>query len=175
MEILEILSKIGIYTTMALVLAFALGVVALRNLFHCALCLAAVLIGTAMIYVVLHAEFLAAVQILVYVGAVMTLVIFVIMLTEHLGGRSIRQNNRQSPAALVSLAGIVILLTMLLLQTPWPVTGKALESKVSVMSLGKALMGTYAFPFEVISVILIACLIGAIAIAKKDIPEKDKS
>ena len=56
----------------------------------------------------------------------------------------------------------------LLLKTPWPVTDKALGAKASVMSLGKALMGTYAFPFEVISVILIACLIGAVVIAKKD-------
>lgn len=175
MEILELFSKIGIYAAMALVLVFALGVVALRNLFHCALCLAAVLIGTAMIYVVLHAEFLAAVQILVYVGAVMTLVIFVIMLTEHLGGKTIRQTNRQSPAAIIGLSGIVVLLGALLIKTPWPVTGKALQAKASVMSLGKALMGTYAFPFEVISVILIACLIGAIVIAKKDVSEKGPS
>ncbi len=175
METLELFVRIGIYTLMALVLVFALGVVTLRNLFHCALCLAAVLIGTAMLYVGLRADFLAAVQILIYVGAVMTLVIFVIMLTEHLGEKSIRQNNRQSPAAVISLSGIVVLLAALLLRTPWPVTDKALQAKASVMALGKALMGTYAFPFEVISVILIACLIGAIAIAKKDLPGEDVS
>lgn len=168
MELLELFAKIGTYSTMALVLVLALGVVTLRNLFHCALCLAAVLIGTAMIYVVLHAEFLAAVQVLIYVGAVMTLLIFVIMLTEHLAEKSIRQNNRQSPAAVISLCGFVTLLAVLLLKTPWPVTEKALHANVSVMILGNALMGTYAFPFEVISVILIVCLIGAIVIAKKD-------
>ena len=172
MELLEWFAKIGTYATMALVLVFALGVVALRNLFHCALCLAVVLIGTAMIYVVLHAEFLAAAQILVYVGAVMTLIIFVIMLTEHLAEKSIRQTNRQSPAAVICLSGFVVLVTALLLRTPWPVTDKALQAKTSVMGLGKALMGTYAFPFEVISVILIACLIGAIVIAKKDAEER---
>jgi len=169
MDLLELFAKIGTYITMALALVLALGVVTLRNLFHCALCLAAVLIGTAMIYVVLRAEFLAAAQILIYVGAVMTLVIFVIMLTEHLAEKSIRQNNRQSPAAVIVLSGFVVLLASLLLKTPWPVTEKALQAKVSVMGLGKALMGTYAFPFEVVSIILIACLIGAIVIAKKDV------
>ena len=165
-----------VFFFLSAILVFAsLRVITARNPVHAALNLILAFFTCGGIWALLQAEFLAIAIILVYVGAVMTLVIFVIMLTEHLGGRSIRQNNRQSPAALVSLAGIVILLTMLLLQTPWPVTGKALESKVSVMSLGKALMGTYAFPFEVISVILIACLIGAIAIAKKDIPEKDKS
>ncbi len=174
MEILEWLSKIGTYAVMALVLVCALGVVTLRNLFHGALCLAAALIGTAMIYVALHAEFLAAVQVLIYVGAVMTLVIFVIMLTAHLDERSIRQNNRQSPAALAGVFGLVSLLGALILKTPWPVAERSLEAKTSVMSLGRALMSTYAFPFEVISVILVACLIGAVAIAKKDASEKER-
>lgn len=168
MDLLLVLAKVGTYAVMAGILLFALGVVVLRNLFHCALCLAAVFIGTAVIFVALHAEFLAAVQILIYVGAVMTLVIFVIMLTEHLAEKSVRQNNRQSPAALIGLAGVGLILGSLLIRTPWPVTEKALQAKVSVMSLGKALMTAYVFPFEVISVLLIACLIGALIIARRD-------
>jgi NADH:ubiquinone oxidoreductase subunit 6 (subunit J) len=65
----------------------------------------------------------------------------------------------------MGLLGFVALLTALVLKTPWPVTETALKAKVSVMGLGEALMGTYIFPFEVISVILIAALIlGAIGI-----------
>lgn len=156
---------------MAAILVFALGVVTLRNLFHCALCLAAALIGTAALYIVLQAEYLAAIQILLYVGAVVTLVIFAIMLTEHLMGKTVRQNNSQSLLAIAGLAGFVVLLTGLILKTPWPVTPTALKAKVSVMGLGKALMGTYVFPFEVISVVLIAALIGTVIIAKKDAEE----
>ncbi len=77
---------------------FALGVVTLRNLFHCALCLAAALIGTAALYVVLQAEYLAAIQILLYVGAVVTLVIFAIMLTEHLCGKNRPPDQFAKPA-----------------------------------------------------------------------------
>jgi NADH:ubiquinone oxidoreductase subunit 6 (subunit J) len=172
MEILNIFEKFGIYAVMAAILIFALGVVTLRNLFHCALCLAAALIGTAAVYVVLRAEYLAGIQVLLYVGAVVTLVIFAIMLTEHLAGKTVRQNNSQSPLAIAGLLVFAGLLTGLILKTPWPVTPTALQARVSVMKLGEALMGTYVFPFEVISVVLIAALIGTVVIAKKDDPEE---
>jgi NADH:ubiquinone oxidoreductase subunit 6 (subunit J) len=172
LPILELAVKFGTYAVMGGILIFALGVVTLRNLFHCALCLAATMIGIAAIYVVLQAEFLAAVQILLYVGAVVTLVIFAIMLTEHLGGKTVRQTNSQSPAAFSGLLVFVILIVTLIIKTPWPVTPMALKAKVSVMSLGKALMGTYVFPFEVISIVLIAVLVGILVIARKDTPEK---
>ncbi len=157
---------------MAAILVFALGVVTFRNLFHCALCLAAALIGTAGIYIALQAEFLAGVQILLYVGGVITLVVFAIMLTEHLAGKTVRQNNAQSLPAIVGLAGFVTALIALILKTPWPVTEAALKAKTSAMGLGEALMGTYVFPFEVISIVLLAALIGTVVIAKKDAPEE---
>jgi NADH:ubiquinone oxidoreductase subunit 6 (subunit J) len=168
MEILNIAVKLGIYAVMGGILIFALGVVTLRSLFHCALCLAAALIGIAGLYVALQAEYLAGVQVLLYVGAVVTLVIFAVMLTEHLSGKTVRQNNSQSPLATLGLLGFVALLAAVIVKTPWPVTAEALKARVSVMGLGEALMGTYVFPFEVISIILIAALIGTVIIAKKD-------
>jgi len=168
MEILSFLAKFGIYAVMLAILIFALGVVTLRNLFHCALCLAAALIGTAGIYVALQADYLAAVQILLYVGGVITLVIFAIMLTEHLAGKTVRQNNSQSPLAIVGSLGFIILIGTLIVKTPWPVNPVALKAKASVLELGQALMGTYVFPFEIISIVLIAALIGTVVIAKKD-------
>lgn len=171
MPVLEIAVKFGIYAAMGTVLIFALGVVTLRNLFHCALCLAAALIGTAVIYLGLRADFLAGIQILLYVGAVVTLVIFAIMLTEHLAGKTVRQNNSQSLPAVIGLAAFVAILTALIVKTPWPLQA-ASHAKISVMEIGQALMGTYVFPFEVISVILIAALIGAVVIAKKDNSEE---
>ena len=172
MPILGIAVKFGIYAVMAAVLIFALGVVTLRNLFHCALCLAAALIGTAVIYVALRAEFLAGIQVLLYVGAVVTLIIFAVMLTEHLAGKTIRQNNSQSLPAIVGLLGFVALLAVLIVKTPWPTALASLKVKISAMEIGQALMGTYVFPFEVISIVLIAALIGTVVIAKKDPPEE---
>jgi len=174
MPILELAAKFGVYAVMAAILIFALGVVTLRNLFHCALCLAAALIGTAGIYLVLQAEYLAAIQILLYVGAVVTLVIFAIMLTEHIAQKTIRQNNSQSLLAFAGLLAFTALIAAVIVKTPWPVNPKMLNFKVSVMALGKALMGVYVFPFEVISIILIAALIGTVVIAKKDESEEEK-
>lgn len=172
MGILHIASKFGTYAVMLVILLFALGVVTFRNLFHCALCLAAALIGTAVLYLVLRADYLAGIQILLYVGAVVTLIIFAIMLTEHLAGKTIRQNNPQSPLAITGLLGFVTLVSIIILKTPWPVTLAALEARVSVIKLGEALMGIYVFPFEVISILLIAALIGTVVIAKKDDKEE---
>lgn len=165
---LMIAAKFGSYAIMTVIVFFALGVVTLRNLFHSALCLAATLIGTAGLYIVLKAEYLAGIQILLYVGAVVTLIIFAVMLTEHLAGKTVRQNNSQSLPAIAGLLGFVMLVGFIIRKTPWPVTLDALDARVTVRNLGEALMGPYVFPFEVISVVLIAALIGAVVIAKKD-------
>lgn len=160
--------KIGLYVLMAVSVAAAIGVVTLRSVFHSALSLALTLLGVAGIYIALQAEFLAMVQILLYVGAVMTLVIFAIMLTERLGDKTIRQDNRQSVPAFLGATAFLGILAWVILKTPWPVREEAIAKRVSTGDLGNALMGIYVFPFEVISVVLIAALIGAIVIAKRD-------
>lgn len=150
---------------MAVVLMGAVLCVTVKNLFHAALALTGALIGIAAVFISLHAEFLAAIQILIYVGAVMTLVVFTIMLTQRLSDKTIHQNNQQS---FISLIGVVLFLAFLipvLLKTPWPVHA---PHTISLEGLAGALLGTYVFPFEVISVILIAALIGAIVIARSE-------
>lgn len=153
---------------MAVSVIAAIGVVTLRSIFHAALALAATLVGVAGIYLALQADFLAMVQILLYVGAVMTLVIFAVMLTERLGDKSVIANNRQSPLALAGILVFLLTLLRLISRTAWPLKEEALAARVSAADLGRALMNTYVFPFEVISVILIAALIGAIVMAKKE-------
>lgn len=159
--------KIGIYAVMAVSILGALGVVFLKNLFHAALSLILTLLGVAVIFLVLHAEFLAAVQVLLYVGAVMTVVIFAVMLTSRLTDKSVPQKNKLLWPVIVFAAAFAGLLIRLITVTPWPETGS--QAPVSVSDLGKAFMGEYVFPFEVISVILIVVMIGAIVIAKKDV------
>lgn len=158
--------RIGIYAVMAVSLLGALGVVFLKNLFHAALALILTLLGVATLYAVLHAEFLAVVQILLYVGAVMTIVIFAVMLTSRLMDKAAPQGNKLVfPAVFfgTTFAGFLI---YVIKKTPWP---KAVEAEpLSLFDLGNAFMGRYVFPFEVISIILIAVMIGAIVIAKKD-------
>ena len=166
---LLILVKIGVYAVMLFSLAAALGVVLSPNIFHSALCLVATLLGIAALYIALHAEFIAVVQILLYVGAVMTLVIFAIMLTHRIGDPTVPQTNKQSLPAFLALSGFVILVGTLVLRTPWPspAAGMVLPNGDALI-LGKALLGEYIFPFEVVSIVLIAGLIGAVVIARKD-------
>ena len=163
---LILLSKIFIYLVLFLSFTAALGVVLFPNIFHAALCLVGTLLGIAALYLALEAEFIAVIQILLYVGAVMTLVIFAIMLTRRIAGENIPQANKQSIPALLSLLGFVALFGSLIWKFPWPV-GKNFVH-VDTFALGKALLGVYVFPFEVVSIVLIAALIGAVTIARKD-------
>ena len=171
---LILLAKIAVYSVLLLSLAAALGVVLLPNIFRSALCLVATLLGVAVLYLALQAEFIAVVQVLLYVGAVMTVVIFAIMLTHRLGDRTIPQANKQSVPAFLGLALFVILLASLFLRMDWSIPTRALTGGapsyvyVSTAALGKALLGEFVFPFEVISIVLIAGLIGAVVVARKD-------
>ncbi|MCM8775607.1 MAG: NADH-quinone oxidoreductase subunit J [Candidatus Omnitrophica bacterium] len=168
MAFLETLIKIAVYAVMAVTIVAAIGVVTLHNLFHSALALVGVLLGIAGVYLALQADFLAGIQVLIYVGAVMTLVIYAIMLTQRLGDKNIPQTNRQGFAAAIVTLLLLYLLIGTVCRTPWLANPPARHIPASALDLGQALMTTYVFPFEAISVILIAALIGAIVIAKKE-------
>jgi NADH-quinone oxidoreductase subunit J len=146
----------------------ALMVVSLKNIFHCALMLIVCLSGVAGIYILLHAEFLAAVQLLIYVGAVSVLIIFAVMLTTHLAVTQIIQTNRNGlVAALVCVlfsAGVFLLTIQ---STAWTWSDKPLPEN-NVETIGKLLMGEFMLPFEVVSVLMLAALIGAIMLARED-------
>jgi len=167
---IHFLAQVGVYVTMFVCVVFAVLAVTAANLFRAALALTGVLLGIAGIYIALHAEFLAMVQVLIYVGAVMTLVIFAIMLTERLGDVSVPQTNSSAWLAWAGMIGLYLLLVRVMISTPWPVKTPALikASAVSTAGLGEALLGPYVFPFEILSVVLIAALVGAIVVARKD-------
>lgn len=171
---LILLAKIAVYGVLLLSLAAALGVVLLPNIFRSALCLVATLLGVAALYLALQAEFIAVVQVLLYVGAVMTVVIFAIMLTHRIGDRTIPQTNKQSVPAFLGLLIFVGIFISLTLKgggvIPWRAVSGSLSTPASVSTaeLGKALLGEYVFPFEVISIVLIAGLVGAVVVARKD-------
>jgi NADH:ubiquinone oxidoreductase subunit 6 (subunit J) len=120
-------------------------------------------------YVLLEAGFLAAVQILVYVGAISILIIFAIMLTRRLMGKDLVQRNAQwGISGLVALL-LFSVLGFVLLRVDWPVV-EVIEGQVtreSISILGQELMNTYVVPFEVASVLLLAALVGSIIIARE--------
>ena len=151
----------GILAAMVLVSAF--WVVTLRNLFRAALSLGLVLLGVAGLFILLEAEFLAFVQILVYVGAVLTLVVFAIMLTAKLQTAQDTPAHRQRLPAAVAAILLFVVLTSVTQSLAWPsvFSGEA----VSLESLGQQLITRLILPFEVISLVFIAAIVGAIALA----------
>lgn len=135
-----------------------------RNLFRSALCLAVALLGVAILYLYLAAEFLAVVQVLIYVGAILLLLVFGVMLTARIADPTMRALNR-----LTYLAAPLALGTGWVLWTAVRRTGELPsqpQTLVPLADLGRHLVTTYVLPFEVLSLILIGALVGAIVIAK---------
>ena len=160
------LATFALYGLMLGILATAVVTVTVRNLFHAAIFLAFTLLGVAILYFFLHADFIAAIQILLYVGAIMTLVIFAIMLTSRMSDPSVPQSNRQRIPALVVTGIVGVFLILAILKTPWIVSGTL--QTTNAVALGKALMGQFVLPFEVISLVLLVALICAIVTARSD-------
>ena len=140
-------------------------VVAARNVVHAALYLVGVLGSVGAVYIVLGAEFVGWVQILIYVGAIVILILFGIMLTRApIGGLSL--DNAQRPIALVVAAASFGLLTWMI----WHTFGhkKIALAPVRTAVVGDALFKNYVLPFEAVSVLLLAALVGAIVLARRD-------
>ena len=143
----------------------ALGVVVGRNILRNALALIVAFLGVAALYVLLEATFLAAVQVLIYVGAIAILIIFAIMLTERLMKRG-RATNEQWWVVLVASALLAAILIFLVGAVEWEVTSAEIGSD-PIANLGRALLTTYVLPFEVASLLLLMALVGAIIIARE--------
>ena len=152
----------------------ALGVVLLPKIVHSAFLLAGVFVSISGLYILLNADFVAAAQILVYVGAVNVLILFAIMLVNkqenfvNQSGRAIRK-----VATGVVCLGLFALLGTMVLATPWSLdsTSPAVIEN-TIVTLGEHFFSDYLLPFELASVLLLMAMVGAIILARRDlIPE----
>jgi len=159
-----------------MIAATSVMVVAARNPIYSAIALLIMFFHVAGLYVTLHAEFLAAVQIIVYAGAILVLYLFVVML---LNLRQDDRYHRQWPMAAAVGVTLVIEAVVLMAMKGWttPVVTTGTETTVGGTSnagaIGDVLYSTYLFPFEMASLILLVAMIGAIVLAKKDIGERE--
>jgi NADH-quinone oxidoreductase subunit J len=152
-----------------LVLFFGLKVVTAKNLVHAALFLVATLGGTAALFLMLSAEFVAWVLVLVYIGAVIVLFLFGIMITRAPTGydRGLDADRKLWPA-LLSIATFVILAWSSIEAFGTDVVNDLGEPTPTEV-IGIALLGRFVIPFEVVSFVLLAALIGGITIARRDL------
>ena len=166
----------GILAVMMLV--GALGVVLLSNIVHSAFLLAGVFLSISGFYILLNGDFVAAAQVLIYVGAVNVLILFAIMLVNKREDFSQVPKRwlRQGATALVCL-GLFALLGTMVLVTPWSldITSPAVVEN-TVITLGEHFFSDYLLPFELASVLLLMAMVGAIILARRDlIPEVVKT
>jgi len=150
----------------AITLGGGLMAVSARNLIRAALGLIIALIGIAGIYFVLEAEFVAVVQILIYVGAISILILFAVMLTRGLMQRDFPAQNSQWIAALFIALLLFAALLYVIVSTNWHAVETPVASDL-IPKLGTELMTTYLLPFEAVSLLLLAALVGAIMIARE--------
>lgn len=163
---LELTYSLTFYALAAIAVIAALGVIMLRDIFRAALCLIILFMTVAGIYLMLHADFLAIVQILVYVGAISILIIVAIMLTKDA-----RQGQPLGKikwiAGLVALA-LIAVIAWGVLNTPFEVATTAPQQE-TVKPLGNLLFGNpgYLLTAEIASVLLLSAILGAIAIIRE--------
>lgn len=159
-------SAIAFWILAAVIVIAALGVIVQKNVFRAALALILCLVAVAGIFILLSADFLAAAQILVYVGAISVVIILAIMLT-HQFAHGNTANRLRLPALLVSV-GFFALLLFAILETNWKLSaGKPAEQTTPV--LAQQLFGNNGFilPLEIAAVLILAVVIGAIVIARE--------
>ncbi len=157
------------YCVAAGTLAGAWVAVSARNLFRAALGLAAALFGVACLYLFLEAEFLAVAQLLIYVGAILTLIIFGVMLTARIADPAVPRWNNQVGAAAVASLLIGGGLVCAFLKNSWNPPPQFIHHPViTLATLGRSLVTIYLLPFELLSILLLGALVGAIIIARKE-------
>ena len=150
----------------ALTVISAAFVVLNNQLLYAAVGLLFTLFGVAGLYVFLWADFIAGVQLLVYIGGILVLIIFGIMLTNQISSVRLSQTNVQQGVGAVVVTWLFILLSMVISKTPWLIQ-PALEPESTTTGVGTLLLTRYLLPFEVISVLLLGALIGAAVLSRE--------
>ncbi|MCD8487056.1 NADH-quinone oxidoreductase subunit J [Oscillatoria amoena NRMC-F 0135] len=152
-----------------MMISAALGVVLLSNIVYSAFLLGAVFISIAGMYILLNAGFVAAAQVVIYVGAVNVLILFAIMLVNKREDFKVipRAWIRQVSTAVVC-AGLFALLSVMVLSTPWSYATEAIAGDAATVIIGQHFFSDFLLPFELASVLLLMALVGAIILARRE-------
>lgn len=176
------MSDLAFYLVAGLVVLFSIGVVVMRNMLHAAIFLVSSFTWTAVLYLLMDVEFAAIMQLVVYIGGIVVVIVFIILLTSELGEAHLESSRlRRWPTALLSLAWIAGAAALThQFHDVWaarqPVQGKP----VTIDQIAETMLSTgdrgFLIPFEIISVLLLTAVIGAIVIARRrDEPGEDET
>lgn len=163
---IETISAVLFYLFAAIAAAGAIGVVASRNIVRTAVCLLFTLIGVAGLYFLLESEFLAAVQLVVYAGGTLILILFGVMLTSKSPFSRFEPKAGEVAIAVSVTLVLFVALLMAIHSAPFVTREMDTTTKYPAQALGQALLGDYLIPFELASVVLLIVMIGAAYLAK---------
>ena len=158
---------VGFWAVAVVLLASSLATVLTPNLFHAVLFLAVALVATGGVFLLLDAPFLFGVQLLLYAGGVVTVMVFAIMLTERIVGERISQMSRYIVNGVLVSAAVLVAIVGFLVRRPGEALAPAASGDTTV-AIGTALVGRFAGPFELLAVLLVAALLGAIYLARTE-------
>lgn len=154
------------YGTAAFMLASGLYVVLGRNLVHCAFALMGTFFGVAVLYVYLGADFLAGAQVVIYVGGVLTLMVFGVMLTNRIYNLNLSSGAIQVVPGALSAGLVFALLVWIIQSVDWGAMDSGDPGPTSE-AIGRLLVGDYLLPFEIASVLLLIALMGAAMLVRR--------
>ena len=151
-----------------LVVVSAVNVVISSQLIYSAVSLLFTLFGVAGLYVFLYADFMAATQVIIYVGGILVLIIFGVMLTNNIDDPKLsNQSQNQIVGAVFSFAMLIMLINIVF-DTEWNVQ-ELIYRESTVNEIGVMLLSKYLLPFEIVSILLLAALIGAAMLSRKKV------
>jgi NADH-quinone oxidoreductase subunit J len=155
------------WTLATVLVGSALAVVLTKNLFHAVLWLALALTGTAGIFLVLEAEFLAAIQLLLYAGGIVTIVVFAIVVTERLVGERMSQTSRHLAAGGVTAIVLAWLVISTIWQRPMTMVRRPMIEDLT-RQIGETVQTRFVLPFELLALLMLAGLMSAIYFARPE-------
>ena len=157
-----------IFISLAVItISSAAWVVISPNLIHSAVSLLFTLFGVAGLYVFLYADFIAATQVVIYVGGILVLIIFGVMLTNKIEQVVIPSKSYNQIIGLFVTGFIMLIQILAILQTDWFQIANNQEGPSSVKIIGRMILNDYLLPFELVSVLLLGALVGAAMLARK--------
>jgi NADH-quinone oxidoreductase subunit J len=156
------------YMIAGITVVSALGVALSRNVVYSAFFLMGALLGAAGLYAFLAADFVAVVQLLVYVGGILVLTLFAIMLTHQIADVQISNRSVGGLPAFALVAAVGAGMGYAIWRAPW-VRGEVKPAAPTTFGIGESLLGPYLLPFELASIVLLTALVGAVVLSRKEL------
>lgn len=155
----------------AITIGFGLVVAFSRNIMYAAFALLGVFTGVLGLYIMLSADFVAIIQLIVYIGGILVLILFAVMLTTKIGERKMTNRIMAPAAALSGVLAIGLIFWRIIVANPFFKQLPEADVEPTTSSIGNLLLKDYLLPFEIVSLLLVLVLVGSVVLARREVKE----